>query len=81
MDLKTDRDKIKKRIKELGYTHAGVATRAQISPHTLHHIVCNPKYGTPGPFTRKRLASVLEVDESVIFPPTKDTDSTEQGST
>ena len=67
MTIKIDREMIRQRIRELGYTHAGVASRAQISAHTLGQMLSG-KYGTPKSFTRKRLAHVLEVDEEVIFP-------------
>lgn len=59
-------DFIKTRIKELGYTYAGVAHRAEISIHTLRKMLSG-EYGTPSQYTRKRLAKVLEADESVIF--------------
>ena len=50
----------------MGYTHQGVAQRAEISIHTLKKMLSGD-YGVPGQYTRKRLAKVLEADESVIF--------------
>ena len=67
MAIKIDREMIRKRIRELGYTQAGVAARAQISAHTLHQMLSGKNYGTPRPFTRKRLAQVLEIAEEAIF--------------
>lgn len=64
----TNRELIKQRIRDLGYTHAGVAKRAEISKHTLARITGDTKYGLPNPFTRKRLARVLEAEEFDLFP-------------
>lgn len=63
-----DREAIKARIRELGFTYAGVARRAEISVYTLNKIV-SPAYGIPHAYTRKRLARALEISEDVLFPP------------
>jgi transcriptional regulator with XRE-family HTH domain len=61
------RDKIKSRIKELGYTYSGVARRAQMSVYTLQRWVSDETYGTPNKFARQRLAEVLEAPEEEFF--------------
>ena len=64
-----NRDKIKSRIRELGYTYDGVARRAEMSVYTLRRMVFDRNYGTPNPFTRLRLAKVLEGPEEEFFLP------------
>lgn len=65
--IKPVRELIRQRIRDLGYTHKGVAMRAQISVSTLKQILNNRNYGPPRAFTRKRLSQVLEINEEAIF--------------
>lgn len=66
--ITTNREKIRKRIRQLGYTYGDVAKGAEMSVHTLNRIVTDDDYGVPRPFTRLRLARFLEVSELEIFP-------------
>lgn len=52
---------IRRRIKELGYTQAGAARRAEISLSGLRKIIYEDR--SPNPFTLVRLARMLEVPE------------------
>lgn len=62
----TNRELIKRRIKELGFTYIEIATKAEISVYTLRRIVSSD-YGFPKAFTRSRLAKALELPVEAIF--------------
>lgn len=68
MKTEINRALIRQRIRDLGFTQAGAAKRAQMSVHTLRAMLSREWYGEPGAFVKQRLAEVLEVPEAKIFP-------------